>query len=213
MPGMVCEINAGTHACCHAVWTGHDAGALKGRKNLAAQISSLPTKPRKRLHRGCLAEAIDKGWSSPTCFCGPTTDTSSQDSYIVALLSAVHDIHLRHVSKHPFFAICHASHRILSCEQSYLEPRVPDGKPYYTLTAHLSAVQLVYLGSFVTELMVYLTGRKGVWIPRCGVQGLFWCCRNTGGQRFFVVPVCLMHDRSRGSMSSTGLDDCVGCVV
>ncbi|MEW5298732.1 MAG: hypothetical protein WDW36_001820 [Sanguina aurantia] len=55
--------------------------------------------------------------------------------------------------------------RILSSEQSYLEPRVPDGKAYYTLTAHLSAVQLVYLSSFVTELMAYLTDMLAMQLP------------------------------------------------
>ncbi|GFR52306.1 hypothetical protein Agub_g14843, partial [Astrephomene gubernaculifera] len=48
--------------------------------------------------------------------------------------------------------------RMHSAAESLSQPRVPPGSPFYSLTASLSAVQLVYMGRFLNELLPYISG-------------------------------------------------------
>lgn len=45
-----------------------------------------------------------------------------------------------------------------SVEESYSEPRVPDGSPFYSLQATMQAVTIVYLNRFLSEFLTYLSG-------------------------------------------------------
>lgn len=45
-----------------------------------------------------------------------------------------------------------------SAEESFSEPRVPDGSPFYSLQASMEAVTIVYLNRFLAEFLRYLSG-------------------------------------------------------
>lgn len=45
-----------------------------------------------------------------------------------------------------------------SVAESYSEPRVPDGSPFYSLQASMEAVTIVYLNRFLAEFLRYLSG-------------------------------------------------------
>lgn len=45
-----------------------------------------------------------------------------------------------------------------SVQESFSEPRVPDGAPFYSLQASMQAVTIVYLNRFLDEFLRYLSG-------------------------------------------------------
>ncbi|GLI59139.1 hypothetical protein VaNZ11_000964, partial [Volvox africanus] len=54
-------------------------------------------------------------------------------------------------------SLIEVTYRMHSAAESFSQPRVPAGQPYSSLSASLSAVQVVYMGRFLNELLPYLT--------------------------------------------------------